>query len=215
MKSHREAAEERSGQSTPTVHRARLARSSWARRVWNTTDAWGAPAKVLHWTLAVLVLVQIPLGWAAVNWRLSPTKLDLYVWHKSTGVLILVLMLVRIAWRFANVAPSLPTDMPPIERLAARWSHWLLYLVLIVLPITGWVINSAANVPFRIFWVVPLPALVAPDKAMADDFARVHLGLFVVLSLLLVAHVGAALRHHFLKHNTVLVRMLPGRGGVE
>jgi cytochrome b561 len=198
------------------MHLARLERSIGARLdVWNTNVSWGAPAKVLHWTIALLVLVQIPLGWAAVSWRLSPTKLDLYVWHKSAGMLILVLMLVRIAWRWANAAPSLPTDMPPIERLAARWSHVLLYLLLILMPITGWVINSAANVPFRIFWAIPLPSIVAPDKSMADGFARVHLGLFAVLSLLLVAHIGAALRHHFVKHNTVLARMLPGRGGVE
>ena len=63
--------------------------------------------------------------------------------------------------------------------------------------------------PFRIFWLIPLPAIVQPDKALADATARVHLGLFIVLSLLLVVHIGAALRHHFVKRNTVLTRMLP------
>ncbi len=181
--------------------------------VWNTDHSWGAPAKLLHWTVAALVAAQIVSGWAAVSWRLSPTKLDLFVWHKSTGMLILVLMVVRVVWRLANVAPSLPVDMRLLERRAAHTSHLLLYLLLIVMPVTGWIVNSAANIPFRIFWQIPVPAIVEPDKAMADAAARTHFVLFVVLSLLLVVHAGAALRHHFLKHDDVLVRMLPGRGG--
>jgi len=181
----------------------------------NTILAWGAPAKLLHWTLALLVFVQIGLGWAAVSWRLSPTKLDLFVWHKSVGILILALMFVRIAWRSANVAPALPADMRPLEQRAAHWSHVLLYILLLLLPVTGWIVNSAANVPFRIFWLIPLPSIVEPDKALADAIARVHFVLFVVLSLLLIVHIGAALRHHFVKRDDVLVRMLPGTGDVK
>src|SRR5512137_2658274 len=108
----------------------------------NTDHSWGMPAKLLHWVVAMLVFAQIALGWAAVNWRLSQTKLDLFVWHKSTGMLILVLMAVRMAWRLANVAPSLPADMRPLERLAAQSSHLLLYLLLFLLPMTGWIVNS-------------------------------------------------------------------------
>lgn len=178
----------------------------------NTNQSWGAPAKLLHWAIAALILVQIALGWAAVSWRLSPTKLDLFVWHKSTGMLILLLMIVRVAWRWANPTPELPAEMPMIERHAAQVSHALLYLLVLFLPISGWIVNSAANVPFRVFWLIPLPAIVAPDKAMADAAARLHFVLFVVLSLLLAVHIGAALRHHLLKHDEVLVRMLPGRG---
>lgn len=177
----------------------------------NTIGAWGAPAKLLHWVVAVLVLGQICLGWVAVNWRLSPTKLDLFVWHKSIGMVILLLMVARIAWRLVNVAPSLPAGMGPLERRAARVSHVLLYLLLLVMPLSGWIINSAANIPFRIFWMVPLPAVVQPDKALADATARAHLAFFVALSLLLVVHIGAALRHHFVKRNDVLKRMLPRR----
>lgn len=179
----------------------------------NTDHSWGSMAMLLHWLVALLVFVQFGLGWAAVSWRMSPTKLDLFVWHKSIGMLILLLVVVRIAWRSLNVTPSLPVDMTSLERLAARVSHLLLYALLLVMPLTGWIINSAANVPFRIFWQIPLPALVSPDKALADATARVHLALFITLALLLVLHVGAAMRHHFIKRNTVLTRMLPGRAG--
>jgi cytochrome b561 len=178
----------------------------------NTLQAWGAPAKWLHWTIAALVLAQVPLGVAAESWRLSPTKLDLFVWHKSMGMLILALMVVRMAWRLANVAPSPTVGTPPLERLAAQLGHFLLYLLLFLLPVTGWVVSSAANVPFRFFWVIPVPAIVEPDKALADGAARAHATLCVLLILLLAVHVGAALRHHFRKHDDVLVRMLPGTG---
>jgi len=179
----------------------------------NTDQSWGAPAKLLHWTVAVLVLAQIGLGWAAKSWHLSPTKLDLFVWHKSTGLLILLLMAVRVAWRSSNVSPSMPAGMATLERLAAHASHALLYVLLLVMPVTGWIINSAANIPFRIFWTIPLPAIVQPDKPFADAMARVHFALFIVLAVLLIVHIGAALRHHFVKRNNVLARMLPGRAG--
>jgi len=190
---------------------AENARSSAMMR--NTTQAWGAPAKLLHWTVATLVLLQIVLGWAAVAWHLSPTKLDLFVLHKSTGMLILLLMFVRLFWRWANVTPVLPLSMPPWECVAAHASHVILYLLLFLAPLTGWIINSAANIPFRMFWLIPIPAVAAPDKALADSAARIHLGIFVVLALVLIVHVAAALRHHYVVRDSVLARMLPGGGG--
>jgi cytochrome b561 len=177
----------------------------------NTESAWGTPARLLHWVIALLVLLQIGLGWLAVGWRLSPTKLDLFVWHKSIGFLVLVLMLLRLAWRWANVTPALPAAMTALEQRAAQAGHGLLYLLLLALPLTGWVVSSAANVPLRVFWLLPLPALVAPDKALADAFARVHLGLGIALSLLLLLHITAALRHHLILRDDVLRRMWPGR----
>lgn len=175
----------------------------------NTHDAWGSLAKCLHWTVALLVLAQFALGWAAVSWRLSPFKLDLFVWHKSIGVVILVLMVLRVTWRLANPVPDLPDAIAPWERRAARLGHILLYAMLFAMPLSGWVVNSAANIPFRIFWQVPLPGIVEPDQALARLAARVHLALFIGLSLLLMLHVGAALRHHLLWRNGVLTRMMP------
>ena len=176
----------------------------------NTPDSWGAPAKLFHWVMAALILAQIALGLMAASWRVSPTKIELFFWHKSTGVLILALVALRLLWRLANPAPVLPAGMAAWERAAARLSNLLLYALMIALPMTGWIVNSASNVPFRIFWLIPLPAIVAPDEATADLVAWVHGGLFVLLALVLVAHIGAALRHHFVKRDTVLGRMLPG-----
>ena len=177
----------------------------------NDGKSWGAPARAFHWVMAALILVQVVLGLMAVSWHLSPTKIQLFFWHKSNGMLILALLALRLAWRLANPTPALPAGTPAWERAAARASHALLYLLMLTLPLTGWVVNSAANIPFRIFYLVPLPAIVAPDKALADSVALVHRGLFVLLALVLVAHVAAALRHHLVKRNDILVRMLPWR----
>lgn len=175
----------------------------------NTADAWGAPAKFFHWTVALLILVQIALGSAAALWRLSPLKLELFVWHKSTGMLILVLMLARLAWRLANRSPALPPQTPPWERHAAHASHAALYALALALPLSGWLINSAAGVPFSVFWLVPLPSLVPPDEHLEELAKLAHFSLLVALCLVLAAHIGAALRHHLIKRNDVLRRMLP------
>lgn len=173
--------------------------------------SWNPVAKFLHWFIALLIFAQFALGWLATSWRLSPTKLDLFVWHKSTGMLILMLVLVRVAWRLSHRAPALPVDMPRWERASAHASHGLLYVLMLAMPLAGWVISSAAGVPFRIYWRIPLPAIVATDKHVADLASAVHFSLGILLIALLVLHVGAALRHHFIKRDDVLARMLPAR----
>ncbi|MBI3480615.1 MAG: cytochrome b [Nitrosomonadales bacterium] len=175
----------------------------------NSDTAWGAPAKFFHWVSAALIFTQFALGWVAVSTRMSPTKLNLFVWHKSIGMLILALVVLRLLWRVFNIAPSLPADTPAWERAVAHASHALLYVLMIAMPMAGWIINSAANIPFSIFWAIPLPAIAAPDKHLAELAALAHLSLFIALAGLLVLHVGAALRHHFVKKNNLLIRMLP------
>lgn len=177
----------------------------------NGSTSWGSVAKAFHWTMAALIVAQVALGVMAVTWRLSPAKIQLFFWHKSLGIALLALLALRLAWRLVNPTPSLPSGMPAWERAAARVSHAMLYLLLAALPITGWIVNSAANIPVRIFGLVPLPAIVEPNKPLAELFARVHLTLVVALVLVLALHVAAALRHHWVKRNDVLLRMLPVR----
>ncbi len=176
----------------------------------NSSDTWGGVAKALHWLMLVLIVVQVSLGWAAELWRLSPTKLELFVWHKSTGILLLLLAVVRIGWRLMNPPPRSPAGLAGWERAAGVASHVVLYCLIVAIPLSGWVINSAANIPLNVFWLFPLPDITAPSKTLAELAARVHFGLFVTLSIVLCLHIGAALRHHYIRHNNVLVRMMPG-----
>jgi len=178
--------------------------------------AWNGGVKFFHWLIALLILIQFTLGWLAVSWRLSPTKLDLFVWHKSIGVVVLALVLLRLAWRLAApAAPALPPHMPAWERIAAHASHVLLYGLMLALPLSGWVIQSTSGMPFRIFRRWPLPAIAAADKAASDLAATVHLSLGIALAALLAVHIGAALRHHFIQRDEVLTRMLPARRGLS
>lgn len=175
----------------------------------NTSASWGSLAKGLHWLVAAAVTVQVALGFAAVWWRVSPAKLDLFVLHKSLGIVILFVVALRLIWRLANPTPALPVDMSLWARRAAQASHVSLYMLLFAMPLTGWFTGSAANVPFRVFWHLPWPTLVAPDDVLAKLGARVHLGLFIALAAVLLVHVGAALWHHYVRGDNVLKRMLP------
>lgn len=174
----------------------------------NTARGWGLPARVLHWSVAALVFAQFALGWMAASWHVSPAKLNLFVWHKSIGLLILALVALRLAWRLAGRIPAPPAGTPAWERAAARASHALFYLLLIAMPLDGWLLNSAAGVPFSVFWTIPLPPLVAPDPKLADACKLAHFWMFVLLASLVAAHMAAALRHHFAKRNDVLTRMI-------
>ncbi len=179
-------------------------------RLRNSRQQWGLVAMAFHWAIALMILGMIPLGILAANWRLSPTKLELFFWHKSFGMLILALVVLRLLWRLFNRPPALPEDMPGAERFLAGISHALLYALIIAIPLSGWVINSAANFPFKIFGLVRLPNIVDPSKAVQQLASDVHLALIITLGVLLTVHVAAALRHHWVKHNDVLSRMVPG-----
>src|SRR3989475_11944269 len=107
----------------------------------NDADSWGAPAKLFHWVMAALILAQVALGVTAASWRVSPTKIELFFWHKSTGMLILALVALRLLWRLPHPPPELPSGIAAWGRAAARPSHPLLYVLMIAPPRTGWVGN--------------------------------------------------------------------------
>ncbi len=175
----------------------------------NDSSNWGVMAKTFHWSIATLIFVQLALGWLAVAWPLTPTKLYLFIWHKSIGIVILVLVVLRLAWRLFNPRPVFPASMPPWERAAAETVHALLYAVLIVLPLSGWLLNSAAGVPFRVFGWLRLPALVAPSRPLTGTLIGVHIVLGWALISLLIIHILAAIRHHWVRRDVTLKRMLP------
>jgi len=184
---------------------------AWMSMLRNSSKAWGLVAIGLHWLLAVLIVGQFVLGAVAADMPVSPVKLDLFVWHKSVGVAILVLVIVRVGWRLANPAPGLPISIPIHERQLAHLSHGLLYSLMIAVPLSGWVVSDASRIPFRIFWSIPTPDLLPAKREVSELAANVHEILVVLMIVLVAVHVLAALRHHFVKRNDVLLRMLPKR----
>lgn len=175
----------------------------------NSPSRWGGIAQFLHWSVAGLIFALIALGWLARLTPLSPGKITLFYWHKSLGMLVLALVLVRLGWRARNPAPPLPRELPRWEPLMANATHAFLYLLILLMPVSGWLINSASGIPFKIFWVLPLPAICPVSEHLEHIFEQAHLVLFWTLAVVLLGHIGAALRHHFLLHNSVLRRMLP------
>jgi cytochrome b561 len=177
----------------------------------NDEQRYGAFAQSLHWLIAGLVVALVALGWIMEDLPLGPDKIKVFNLHKSIGVTVLALMLLRLAWRLVSPPPPLPSSMGGLERLAAKLSHWALYLLLFTQPIIGLLHSGAANFPVVVFGFFSLPALGSPDEALKRQLEGLH-GLVAWAILALVAlHVAAALRHHLLLKDGVLRRMLPGR----
>jgi len=175
----------------------------------NTTRQWGWIAQSFHWLIATLVAVNMILGWIAADLRLSPRKLELFLWHKSVGLTVLGLAGLRLLWRLSQVTPEIPVNHSPWQQRLARMVHLGLYLFLFAVPLSGWLLNSAANVPLRWFGWFEIPALIEASKPLKTVLTNWHHWLFWALAILIVLHAGAALKHHFVDRDQVLRRMLP------
>ena len=175
------------------------------------TRRWGGISKLLHWTVAFLVIAMLGVGLWMIELPISPDKVRVYALHKSIGITVLTLMLIRIVWRASEKSrPQMPFGMPTWERAAAWLSHLLLYLALIVMPLSGWLFNSAANFPLQWFGWLSLPPLSGPDPELKTLARAVHHWTAYALIALVSLHVLAALKHHWLNRDDILRRMLPG-----
>ena len=184
-------------------------------RLMNNDKSWGALSRLLHWAMAGLIFYMLWLGIYMVNFVDNPlAQFPLYQTHKSWGFVALVLVGARLAWRAANRAhPALP-EMPALERFAARAGHVALYALMIILPVTGWLMASASplqdlfgikNEVFGLFEMYD--PFVPGDEGLESVLSTLHLGSAVALVVVLLGHIGAALRHHFAKRDDVLKRM--------
>lgn len=165
-------------------------------------------AIALHWLLALLVIAQIAWGWWMQGIAKMPVgpRVDAFNLHKSMGMLILALMLVRIAWRAGHPPPPLPR-MPRWQHLSARVSHVLLYVALVAQPVIGYLGSAWSGYPVRLFGFA-LPAWAGSHPALKDAMSRAHLVVAIVLMAAISLHVAAALRHAAARDG-VLARMLP------
>ena len=175
----------------------------------NTTLSWGAVAKTLHWLIVALIITQYVLAEAADEMPLGAAKFATLARHKSIGITILILAVLRLLWRWMNPTPELPSTLKPYQRVLARATHFALYVLLFAQPITGWIMSSASNFPVSYFGWFTLPDLVEPNKEFAKLMEEVHKTSFKCLVAVASLHVFAALWHHFRLKDDVLKRMLP------
>jgi cytochrome b561 len=178
-------------------------------QIGNTPDAWGVVQQVLHWVVAVAVLTQVSVGLIFSNLpEGDPSAGTYYGIHGTLGVLILATMLFRFLWRQINPVPVLPDTLSPPLKVAALANHWLFYVLLIALPIGGWVMVSARGYKIS-FFGTELPALMEKNPAIAEIAFILHAGGAFFLIGLIILHAAAALRHEFVLKDDTLRRMTP------
>lgn len=163
----------------------------------------------LHWLVTALILCAFPLGIYMSDLKLSPLKLQLFSYHKWLGVTVFLLVVIRLLWRATHTPPALPASIAAWQRRAAHALHHLLYILMFAIPLTGWLMSSAKGVPTVYLGLVQLPDLLGKDKALGHTLENVHATLNYLMLALLVMHVAAALKHHFIERDDTLARMLP------
>jgi cytochrome b561 len=177
----------------------------------NDEHRYGVIAQLFHWAIVVLVILQFVLANRADALPLGLAKLAVLAQHKSVGITILMLAVLRLLWRLTGPVPSVPQSTPAWQRWSARISHVALYGILLLMPLSGWLMSSARNFPVSWFGFFTLPDLVEPDRSLYDQLHQVHEALATALFVLAVLHAAAALKHHFIDRDNVLRRMLPMR----
>jgi cytochrome b561 len=172
-------------------------------------EQYGRVAIALHWLTAMLIVGSFTVGLSMVGLPLGRQKLQWYAWHKWIGITVFLVTCLRLAWRAGHAAPLPLATMPAWQRRASVLVHGALYVLLLVIPLSGWIYSSSTGVQVVYLGLFPLPDLVPKDRALARALLAVHLTLNFTLFSLVCIHTAAALKHHFIDRDTVLTRMLP------
>lgn len=177
-----------------------------------TVETYSSAARAFHWLTVLLLLVQIPLGVYMVDYGqttnfAAPTG-QMYDAHKLIGLALLLLIVLRLGYRLAHGAPADEPTIEPWQKVASHANHWGLYLLLVAIPVGGWLAVSLYG-PFRPFGI-ELPSLATENKALAEQVFFAHKVAAYALVALIAVHVAAALYHHLIRGDNVLARMLPG-----
>jgi cytochrome b561 len=174
-----------------------------------TRQQYGTPAKVFHWLIVTLLVVQYPIGWLMPDIHRGQQPGAGMTFHVSFGIVILALIVLRLAWRVTHpVAPE--NSLPPWQRLSSGVAHWLLYALVLATTVTGWLFASFRGWSMSFFYLTPLPMLASDNAAAGRAIDGLHQAAEWALLVLIGIHVAAALAHHFIYRNRVMQRMLPG-----
>jgi len=174
----------------------------------NTKNTWGSIAKSFHWIIALLVIGLLGVGLYMGGMENSPLKFQVYTVHKSLGFLVLWLVALRLVWKFYTRAPDL-ISAHKWERALAHGTHFLLYVCLILQPLSGWIMSSASGRASPLIYGFDLPQIVDPDLSIGGLFHDIHEITGYVLLALVSLHFAGALKHHFIDRDETLRRMLP------
>ena len=180
----------------------------------NTTTSWGSLSRLFHWVLGLAIIGMIAYGWWMNHF---PARADRFFYrsiHADIGYVVLLLTVVRLIWRSVNPTPALPDDTPGWQRVVARASHVLLYLVTILVAMLGWAMSGARSQSYADwFGLFKVPQFTSPDRAAEHAYEERHILFAYVLLALILLHVAAAAWHHFVRRDRVAVRMVGGGQG--
>jgi cytochrome b561 len=172
--------------------------------------AYDVTARVLHWTTAVLVLTMLPLGVVIANRWGGEWKDWLYNLHRSIGTVVMLVILIRLGYRLTHRPLPLPDEIPLAQRRASRVVHWALYALLVLQPFVGWAGSSAYPAPVIVFGLFDLPMIAPANRALSDQLLFVHRWIGLTIACIVAVHIAAAVYHHFVRKDGVLMRMITG-----
>lgn len=172
------------------------------------SDSYDPVAKAFHWAIVALVIAQFAIAWTMPDISRNTRPIDLVAWHLSVGAAILFIALVRLVWRLMHQAPPPPSGLSPLFRTVSRATHFLLYSLLIVLPLMGWANASARGWPVRLFSVIPLPSLVTKGSPLGRQMGDIHGTTAIIFLVVIGLHVAGALYHAIILRDRTLQRML-------
>jgi cytochrome b561 len=175
----------------------------------SSSARYGAVAQTFHWIIAALIVTQFVLADLESGLPIGVRKLALLARHKSVGMTVLMLAILRLLWRLKNPPPDLPVGMTPLERTLARATHYAFYVLLFAMPITGWMMSSAKNYSVSWFGLFTWPNLIGKNESAYNLLHSTHEILSGILFAIAMLHILAALKHHFWNKDNVLLRMLP------
>ena len=178
-------------------------------RIGNSETGYGIVHVAVHWIMAVLIVMTALRGLTMTDLPpLDPSTFEAYNLHKSLGITVLALAVLRLVWRIVHGAPKLPEGMSDLERSLATAAHHALYLLLFLVPLLGWLMSSTAAIPVSWFGMATLPSLMGADEGLKEIFEEAHELAANLLMILVGLHVLAALKHHFISKDNVLRRMI-------
>jgi cytochrome b561 len=177
-------------------------------------ETYSTPHRIIHWVMAVIIIAMVPVGiyMASIPYPPDPAanpalKNSLYEWHKSFGIIIFFLACARVFVRVVKGAPPPEATLTPIERIASSSVHHLLYVLIFVVPLAGWLATSMCYGPVNLFWTIPMTLPFSATEPTCTAVYRVHFGAALLMTLLVFAHIGGALMHLVIKRDGVFWRM--------
>lgn len=178
----------------------------------NTSTRFGLVSKLLHWLVALGIIGLIALGWWMVGLSYyDPWYNDALDLHKAFGLMVLLIVFAKFCWQFGNRPPAPSGALKPWERMASQGMHWVLYVLMVVLPVTGYVITTSAGQGVSMFGLFDVPAILPQSETARDAAIAIHYYFSYGAIALIVGHAGAALKHHFVDKDDTLIRMTWGK----